>query len=344
MRHFLLFITLIFCGLLFAVFSKNQSENDLAAKAVVRVYGPSSFVSRWGAGPAIKEAFEKSCNCRVEWLDSGDINLLLQRLRLEGSQVGADLVLGLDQYDLDKAGQQFEWKKMEIQAPSWVPEISSYAQRFNFMAYDWGVMSFVVRKSENSTMPKSLEDFLAVGFAGKISLPDPRTSSLGLEFLLWLIQVKGEEAAFNFLKKLEPQILAYSPNWSASYGLFSRGQAKATFSYTTSPVYHLVEEKNSDVVAVELKEQHPIQLEYFGMPVTCKNCELGQKLAEFILSAEGQKIIMERNYMLPVIPGLKAGTPFESIPQFTVLSTNVIPGLPERERILKRWSDLRKTK
>jgi thiamine transport system substrate-binding protein len=265
-------------------------------------------------------------------------------LRIEGQQVGADLVIGLDQYDLEKASQQIEWRKiLNLENVGWTPEISSFAQRFTFLAYDWGVLSMVLRKSENRQPPQVLEDYLATEYKAKISLPDPRTSTPGLEFLLWLIQLKGEEGAFQFLKKLEPQILAYSPNWSTAYGLFSHGEAKVAFSYTTSPLYHLLEEKNSDIIAVEQKEPHPIQVEYFGIPSTCHSCDLAQKLAQFLLSAEGQKIIMERNYMLPVIPGVKEKTPFATIPQFQVLNSNVIPGSAERERILKRWVDLRES-
>lgn len=344
MKHFLIFLSVIFAALLLAVFGKNKSQIGDDTRPLIKAYGTSSFISKWGPGPALKEAFEKTCECRLEWLDSGDINLLLQRLKLEGQQVGADLVLGLDQYDLERASQQIEWRKINnLDNTTWTPEMAAFAQRFNFLPYDWGVLTMVLRKAENRQMPQTLDDYLSDDFKNKISLADPRTSTPGLEFLLWLIQLRGEEGAFQYLKKLEPQVLAYSPNWSAAYGLFSHGQAKMAFSYTTSPLYHLLEEKNSDVVAVEQKEPHPIQVEYFGIPATCHSCELGQRLAQFLLSFEGQKIIMERNYMLPVIPGVKDKTPFATIPQFQILNSNVIPGSAERERILKRWSDLRES-
>ncbi|MCK1975086.1 thiamine ABC transporter substrate-binding protein, partial [Bacillus safensis] len=44
----------------------------------------------------IKENFEKECDCEVDWIASADGVALLNRLKLEGSNTKADIVLGLD--------------------------------------------------------------------------------------------------------------------------------------------------------------------------------------------------------------------------------------------------------
>ena len=66
------------------------------AKDKLTVYTYDSFVSEWGPGPKIKENFEKECDCEVDWIASDDGVALLNRLKLEGGNTKADIVLGLD--------------------------------------------------------------------------------------------------------------------------------------------------------------------------------------------------------------------------------------------------------
>ena len=44
----------------------------------------------------MKEAFEKDCDCTLEWVAPGDGVAMLNRLKLEGANTKADVVLGLD--------------------------------------------------------------------------------------------------------------------------------------------------------------------------------------------------------------------------------------------------------
>jgi thiamine transport system substrate-binding protein len=75
-----------------------------------------------------------------------------------------------------------------------------------FVPYDWGVLSFVARKSSGISMTLSLDDLMQTQFASKIALQDPRTSSVGLQFLMWVLKVKGEEEGFEYIKKMMKQV------------------------------------------------------------------------------------------------------------------------------------------
>jgi len=337
-RNFILYLALVFAGLFAAVSWKAQRDQKMSSIPVLKVFGSSSFISQWGPGPWLKEEFEKTCECRVEFLDGADSTILFQRLKVEGRSGGADVVLGFDQFDLEMIQQGFDWKPIDSSGYDFFPEVSSVVNLSPLIPYNWSVLAFVFKKSENSSLPNRLDDLLKPELKGKISLQDPRTSSPGLQFLLWLIRVKGEEEAFSFVRKLQNQVSVYAPSWSGAYGQFTKGQALTTFSYVTSPVYHFVEEKNQDVVAAEFIEGHPIQYEFVGVPGTCKNCDLAQKFVKLLLSPVGQKIIMEKNYMFPALRGIKEGTPFASVPKYKTLTFEAPTSAAERERILKRWS------
>ena len=62
------------------------------ASPILTVYAPDYFVSEWGPGPKIKEAFESVCECEIK-LVPGDP---LSRLALEGSNTNADILIGLN--------------------------------------------------------------------------------------------------------------------------------------------------------------------------------------------------------------------------------------------------------
>lgn len=341
MRHFLGFVFIIFAGLITAQFLKNSRDPSRDTRPVLRVFGPSSFVSQWGPGPWLKQQFEKGCDCRVEFVDGADSTILFQRIKSE-SRSGTDVVVGLDQYDLETASSSFEWKNLNVAGLKFEEAVKPALGNPKFVPYDWGVLAFVLRKSEHQQLPRRLDDLLAPEWAGQISMQDPRTSSPGLQFMLWLIQARGEDQAFEYLKKFNKNVKSYSASWSMAYGLFSKKQVKTVFSYVTSPVFHIVEEKDSDVVAVEFEEGHVVQYEYVGIPAQCRQCDLAEKFVGLLLSNDGQKLVMEKNYMFPVLQGIKDGTPFMNVPPFRTLNLSGLPSVADRERILKKWSSLRR--
>ncbi|HOZ87416.1 MAG TPA: hypothetical protein PL029_06645, partial [Bacteroidia bacterium] len=90
------FTVAIFTLLFIAHINKNQTFLIRDQKTTLKIFTYASFSSKWGPGPILKEMFEKTCDCRVEYLDGSDSGILLQRLKIEGEKLGADLVIGLD--------------------------------------------------------------------------------------------------------------------------------------------------------------------------------------------------------------------------------------------------------
>jgi thiamine transport system substrate-binding protein len=342
MKHFVFFFTVVFLGLFVAVLNKTDEGKPQQAKPVLRVFGYASFTGQWGPGPKLKEIFEKDCDCQVQYIEGSDSGVLLQRLKMEGEGLGADLLIGLDQFDLQKALSEQKWRELNISGLDAYDEVKPTLQNSYFVPYDWGVIAFVTRKNEFSTPPASLDDLLAPELKNKIALEDPRTSSPGMQFLYWVIHEKGEEEGFKYIQKMMDQAHSFSPSWATAYGLFTKKQAKMVLSYVTSPVFHQVEEKSNDFVALQFKEPHPLQFEFVGIPEFCRNCELAERFVNLMLSGPGQKLIMEKNYMFPIVKNVKEGTPFGNLPAFKAINDFKIPSNQDVERLLKKWSDLRR--
>lgn len=342
MKHFILFLGTVFLGLFLAVINKNQQGQVASSLPVLRVFGYSSFTGRWGPGPLLKEQFEKTCKCKVEFIEGSDSGILLQRLKIEGESLGADLVVGLDQFDLSKAQAEQSWRKMNIGNLNVYDPVKPALENGFFIPYDWGALTFVTRKGEFSSLPTTMDDLLKPEFSKKIALQDPRTSSPGMQLLYWVIRTKGEEEGFKYLQKLMDQAHSFSPTWSAAYGLFTNKQAKMVYSYVTSPLYHELEEKKTDYQALSFSEPLPVQFEFVGIPEFCRNCDMAEQFINFMLSTDGQKIIMEKNYMLPVMKGVMESTPFEALKDVPTMTKLEILPAAEVDRLLKRWTEVRR--
>ena len=337
MKHLIVYIGVIFIGLLsFITLRKSQMPSE--SKPTVRVYASTSFISQWGPGPWLKSEFEKECQCRVEFHEAIDSYLLIQKIKSESLR-GVDVVLGFDGFDIELARQALEWKALDYIDDNGFD--AGVRKMGEFVPYNYSQLALVYRASELSEVPKSFSDLAKPIYKDQIALIDPRSSSLGMQFLLWGVAYYGEEQALELFKQLNSNIKLYASNWSAAYGLFREKQVKMVLSYITSPVYHRQEERNLDIQAASFLEGHPLQVEYLGVPAICKQCELANQFVQMLLSDVGQKIIMDKNYMFPVRSAIRRGTLFAEVPPFDVLSVN-LPRTAERESLIRKWNQVRR--
>lgn len=316
----------IFFGLAFYAFQFSQKASQ---GKVLKVLSYSSFLAEWGPAHELAQKFEEQTGVKVEYHDSDDAGLLLAKLELFPS----DVVLGFDWLTAPNAKKLRQWKNHEV-------AVESEFGDEKFLPFDWAPLTFIYREGEIDP-PRNLDDLLDTRFKKQISLQDPRTSAPGLLFLYWLIAEKGEDGAFDFLRKLKSNIRAVSPSWSAAYGLFQKGQAKIVFSYATSPVYHWAQENKREYKAAQMSGRHIFQAELAAIPETCVACDEAREFLKFLLTPEAQRIIMQKNVMLPIVNDVIQGTEFSAIPQFEMINpTSLQPSLDKKSELLKRWREL----
>lgn len=272
------------------------SMNAVAEKPTLTVYTYDSFISDWGPGPKVKEAFEKQCNCHLNLVGLEDGVSLLTRLKLEGKNSRADVVLGIDTSltaDARATGlfQQHGLKLLNSSLPQpWNDDL--------FLPYDYGYFAFVYNQEQLKNPPTSLKALVENPDAPKILIQDPRTSTPGLGLLLWVKKVYGDEAD-NAWSKLSKRVVTVSKGWSEAYGLFLKGEAPMVLSYTTSPAYHLIAEKDKRFAAARFAEGHYQQIEVAGLVASSQQLSLGREFLSFMQSAEFQNIIPTTNWMYP---------------------------------------------
>ena len=266
-------------------------------KKVLTVYTYESFVSEWGPGPKVKAAFEKTCDCTVNFVGVADGVALLNRLKLEGASSKADVVVGLDTNLIAEAKETGLFEASGIDAST--AKVPGGFKDDVFVPYDYGHFAVVYDTQTLKNPPKSLKELVEGDPSQKIAIQDPRTSTPGLGLLLWVKSVYGDKAPEAWAK-LKDRVLTVTPGWSESYGLFTKGEVPMVLSYTTSPAYHMVAEHSERYQAASFEEGHYIQIEVAGLLKNAPEKELGKTFLSFILTPGFQDAIPENNWMMPV--------------------------------------------
>lgn len=327
-------LTVVFAVALSQMFLKTKSHREDRVKAAnLIVYTHSSFMDAYGPGAELKLEFEKTCECTVEYIDAGGAASALERIRLDPKR-RVDVIMGLDHLILARAAQSI--RVQDIAAPSnteWVESIKPFVYP-RFVPYDWSPMGFVYRRGEVQPARSWPEAFAQLP-KNSVSLPDPALSTPGLELLYWLfVSTPHFEDS---LRRLKPIVHSYSPSWSASYGLFKKKQAKVTFSYLTSLVYHWQDEKDESYQFMVFQEGHPAQIEYAAVPDSCWNCNVAKNFVHFLISPFAQQKLAAKNYMLPVVNTISLGDAFLGLPNVKILGPEKLDEFVSRQN---EWLEL----
>lgn len=286
--------TILFLSILcFAFF--NQANADGKKLPELKIYTYDSFTSEWGSGPKIKEEFEKICNCKINFYAFADGVSILNRLKLEGKTTKADIILGIDNnltYEAQMTGflapHRVNLKKLDLP----IKWNSKY-----FVPYDYGYFAFVYNKQKVKNPPKSLKNLVNRKDL-KIIYQDPRSSTPGLGLLLWIKKVFGKDSKKAW-KSIAKHTVTVTKGWSEAYSLFLKGEADMVMSYTTSPAYHMIHEKDFNYVAADFSEGHYMQIEVAAKLKNSKNQALADKFLDFMLTQKFQENILA-NVMYPV--------------------------------------------
>lgn len=267
-----------------------------SAKDKLTIYTYDSFISDWGPGPKIKASFEAECNCELEWVAVADAVATLNRVRLEGSNTSADILLGIDTSLAAEASATGLFEDHGIDTRN-VSLPVTWTDK-TFVPYDYGHFAVIYDSEKIKTPPASLQALVNGDPDQKIVIQDPRTSSPGLGLLLWMKAVYGDKAGEAWTR-LSKRVLTVTPGWSEAYGMFTKGEAPMVLSYTTSPAYHMVAENTDRYRAAAFPEGHYMQIEVAGMLKSSRNKPLARQFLIFMTGPGFQNHIPTNNWMWP---------------------------------------------
>ncbi|EJK2411930.1 thiamine ABC transporter substrate binding subunit [Vibrio parahaemolyticus] len=273
------------------------STSAFAAENTLTIYTYDSFAADWGPGPKIEQAFEAKCGCDVNFVALDDGVSILNRLRLEGGNSKADIVLGLDNNLMAEAKKTGLLTEHNVDTANTV--LPNGWSDTTFVPYDYGYFAFVYNKEKLANPPKSMKELVETRDDLKVIYQDPRTSTPGQGLMLWMKSIYGDDVTQAW-QKLASKTVTVTKGWSEAYSMFLNGESDLVLSYTTSPAYHLIAENDSKFATANFAEGHYMQVEVAAKVKGSKNSELADKFMDFILSDEFQSAMPMGNWMYPV--------------------------------------------
>lgn len=306
-----------------------------ANNKTLTIYTYDAFAADWGPAPGIEEAFEKSCDCDVNFIAADSSIGALRKIQLEGEQTKADIVLGLDTNIAEAARATGLFTEHAADTSALTLPTGEWKDS-TFLPFDFSYFAFVYNKEKVTNPPTSFKALAATPEDFKIVIQDPRSSTPGLGLLLWIQAAYGDEAN-SIWEQLAPKIVTVTKGWSDAYGLFLKDEADMVLSYTTSPAYHEIAEEDTRFDAASFDEGHYLQIEVAAIVGSSKNKELAQEFMQFMLSDTVQDIIPTTNWVYPATKtdkGLPGGFKSLKLPAKTLL----IDGM-EVEKSRSQWID-----
>ncbi len=271
---------------------------SLSAQGPLHIYAYDSFAGTGSLG----EWMKRFPAAKVEFTVFPTAGEALNQVALEGKASKADIVLGVDQTLLKRADEIGGFAPFDPALEKELEPGLVFDKAKRWLPFDYGYLAVVYDDRRKKGPPPGLtfQQFAKdPTFRKRLVLEDPRTSSLGRSLLTWTKILYGGEGFLPFWKALLDQTLTIVPGWSAAYGLFLKGEADFVVSYTTSPAYHIENEKNDHIKAIAFPEGNYRQVEAVAIRGASPRAALAKTWVKWLLSSEVQTALPLRQWMYP---------------------------------------------
>ena len=138
------------------------------------------------------------------------------------------------EYKSPMLGELHEWAVKQAESAGY-RTVGVYAG-----ALGWGFNTDIF-KQKNLKEPKCWADLLDASFKGEIQIANPNSSGTAYTALATLVQIMGEDQAFDYLKKLNANVSQYTKSGSAPVKAAARGETALGIVFMHDAVAQKVE-------------------------------------------------------------------------------------------------------
>jgi iron(III) transport system substrate-binding protein len=191
-------------------------------------------------------------------------------------------------------------------------------------------------KQKNTEAPASWADLLKPELKAQIQTPSPQTSGTGYNMVASLVLAMGEDKAFDYLKKLHPNIQTYTQSGTAPSKAAAIGQAAVGIQFTPA-FLELIGE------GYPLKITFPKDGVGFEAPAIsilkgAPHAELAKKLVDWFISVPGQNALTDaKTFFFPVHAKAKLAPGLPAFDQIPTINYDAVWAGKEKKRLVDRW-------
>ena len=186
--------------------------------------------------------------------------------------------------------------------------------------------------------PKSWADLLQPGYKGEVQVANPASSGTAYTMVATLVQLMGEDKAFDYMRQLHRNISQYTRSGTAPIKAVARGETSVSISF----IHDAPGEKMQGFPVETVTPAEGTGAEIGSMSIIkgARNLEAARKFYEWALTAKAQELgAANRQYQLPsnAAARLDPNVPdFKSI-RFIDYDYAKYGSSAERKRLIARW-------
>ncbi|KDE59730.1 ABC transporter substrate-binding protein [Halostagnicola sp. A56] len=256
----------------------------------------------------LTEAFEDEYpDTELKWtVPENGINRYVRDAK-QGNEIGPDVYLGLNVDDLVRIDETFGGQLFDPIDRDELENVDRVRDDIDFgdpddrvIPYDTGYISLVYDESAVET-PKTLDQLLESEYESEFVVQNAQRSDPGRAFLLWTIDMYGEDGYLEYWEDLQANDTLIGDSWTDTYyGPYDNEERSVIVSYSTDQVFYAGGDLTRHQVAFldgKGYENHE------GMAVFADsgNAELAHEFMDFALTGEAQAAIAEKNVQFPAV-------------------------------------------
>jgi iron(III) transport system substrate-binding protein len=191
-------------------------------------------------------------------------------------------------------------------------------------------------KEKNIPVPTSWDELLNPAFKNNLQMADARTSGTAISRILSLTGIMGEDKAYEYQKKLHPNVQMYTKSGAGGALHIANGQ-------TAGGVFFLVDtleikQQGHDVVISYPKEGVAYAVEAMAMINKAKQPALAKKFLDWASTADMQKLYESSKInFLPTSPDVKVTDPALDVSKVKFVEVDIQKAGKDRQRLVDRW-------
>lgn len=194
-------------------------------------------------------------------------------------------------------------------------------------------------KNNNLQAPQTWEDLLNPKFKGQIVMANPSSSGTAYTALYTVLKVKGgEDAGFDYLKKLHPQISQYTTSGSAPGRMVGMGEAAVGVLFAHDVIKY--QEEGFDTLELTIpKDGTGYETGAVAIINNTKNQELAQKFIDWSLGTSAQEVGQRTgSYQNLTNPDAKEPAKAIKMSDVNPIEYDSAEAGKERKRLLDKWN------
>jgi iron(III) transport system substrate-binding protein len=229
-----------------------------------------------------------------------------------------------------------------------VAQLYPWAQRITDLSKDRvsGVYGGIIAIGYNTELfakkklpvPACWKDLTNPAYKGEIMLGNPNASGTAYLMLATLVQVMGEDAAFDYMRKLHANVNQYARSGIGPMTAVTRGETALGSTVLHGVVNEIA--RGFPVLPVLPCEGVGYEIGSTAIIKGTRNLDAARKFVDFALSPAGQQIGLDvKEYAIPTNRGVTLPPQVPNLSQFKVIDYDFAKygASAERKRLLERW-------